>query len=465
MVSLNVFQPKIMFLKFKSRTLFFSFFIVLGILLPFYSFTHAETYKCDTPAEKERCTELLNQTEKELKDLSGKLDGVKQTGASIARDKEILSIQIKQAQLKIKAHELSIANIGKDIVQKTKVIQKLETEIDKGRESLGQIIRKTNQLDDYSIPEILLGNTSLSETFADLEAFDSVKLSLANVFTELRDSKKENEEAKVTLDKKRNEEIDTKVNIEANKKKVQLAEAEKQRLLNLNKNEQAGYQAIIADKASQIAKIKSALFGLRDSAAIPFEDAYKYAKNSGNKTGVRPAFILAILTQESNLGANVGSCYLTDKETGSGIRVSTGVAQDRVMKPTRDVAPFIQITGEIGRDWTKTRVSCPFTVGYGGAMGPSQFIPSTWQMFKSRIGKAVGVTTPDPWNAEHAIMATAIYVSDLGAGAQTYTAERNAACRYYSGKACSGSLNNFYGDQVVAKANGLQANIDLIEGN
>jgi hypothetical protein len=62
-------------------------------------------------------------------------------------------------------------------------------------------------------------------------------------------------------------------------------------------------------------------------------------------------------------------------------------------------------------------------------------------------------------------MATAMYVSDLGAGAQSYTAERNAACKYYSGKACNGSLNNFYGDQVVAKANKLQTNIDLLEGN
>jgi membrane-bound lytic murein transglycosylase B len=454
-----------MFLKSKISTLFSVVFIVLGMILPSWVITHAETYKCDTPEEKVKCTELLNQTEKEIKKLSSQLDGVKQTGASIARDKEILSIQIKQAQLKIKAHELSIANIGKDIVQKTKVIQKLDSEIDRGRETLGQIIRKTNQLDDYSIPEVVLGNTSLSETFADLDAFDSVKISLASVFTELRDNKKVNEEQKIDLDKKRNQEIDTKVTIEANKKKVQLAEAEKQRLLNLNKNEQSGYQKIIADKSAQIAKIKSALFGLRDSAAIPFEDAYRYAKNSGAKTGVRPAFILAILTQESNLGANVGSCYLTDKETGAGIRISTGAAQDRVMKPTRDVIPFLSITSELGRDWTKTRVSCPFTIGYGGAMGPSQFIPSTWILFKNRIGKAVGTDTPDPWNAEHAIMATAMYVGDLGAGAQTYTAERNAACRYYSGKACSGSLNNFYGDQVVAKANGLQSNIDLIEGN
>jgi membrane-bound lytic murein transglycosylase B len=460
-----------MFSKIKSCTLFSnrllatSVFVMVGLFVCAPVSIEAVTYKCDTPEEKKACSKLLDQTENEIKELNSQLTAAKQTESSLARDKQILALKIKQAQLEIKARELSIANIGKDIIQKTKTIEKLESKIDTGRQTLAQIMRKTNQLDGYSMPEIILGNDTLSNVFADLDAFDSVKSSLSSVFTELRDSKKANEEAKISLDEKRIKEIDTKVSIEADKRKVQIAEAEKQRLINISKNEQAGYQSIIADKAAEIAKIKSAMFGLRDSAAIPFEEAYKYAKNSAAKTGVRSALILAILTQESNLGANVGSCYLKDKETGAGVKISSGAYQDRVMKPTRDVAPFLQITEEVGRDWTKTRVSCPFTVGYGGAMGPSQFIPSTWNIFKSRISKALGGVSPDPWNPEHAIMATAMYISDLGAGSKTYTAERNAACKYYSGKACNGTLNNFYGDQVVAKANKLQTNIDLIEGN
>jgi membrane-bound lytic murein transglycosylase B len=132
------------------------------------------------------------------------------------------------------------------------------------------------------------------------------------------------------------------------------------------------------------------------------------------------------------------------------------------MKPSRDVQPFLAITKSLGRDPYQTPVSCPFTVGYGGAMGPAQFIPSTWQIFSDRIAAVNGRGIADPWIAEDAFMASAFYLADLGAASQSYTAERNAACRYYSGRSCSGS-NTFYGDQVMAKAKTLQDNIDILQ--
>ena len=154
---------------------------------------------------------------------------------------------------------------------------------------------------------------------------------------------------------------------------------------------------------------------------------------------------------------------MTDTETGAGVRVSSGAAVANVMKPTRDVEPFLEITKEVGRDYTKTRVSCPFSVGYGGAMGPAQFIPSTWQLSKARIASTLGVSVADPWNPEHAFMASAFYLTDLGAVSGSFTAERNAACKYYSGKVCGSKSNTFYGDQVMAKASDIQANIDILE--
>jgi len=59
-----------------------------------------------------------------------------------------------------------------------------------------------------------------------------------------------------------------------------------------------------------VAAIQSRLFSFAGGAtkAIPFAEAYQYADLASTKTGVRTAFILAILTQESNLGKNVGTC-------------------------------------------------------------------------------------------------------------------------------------------------------------
>ena len=47
-------------------------------------------------------------------------------------------------------------------------------------------------------------------------------------------------------------------------------------------------------------------------------------------------------------------------------------------------------------------------------------------------------------------MASSIFLYDLGAGLQTYSAEKNAACRYYSGKSCASSKDgNTYGTSVM----------------
>jgi membrane-bound lytic murein transglycosylase B len=97
-------------------------------------------------------------------------------------------------------------------------------------------------------------------------------------------------------------------------------------------------------------------------------------------------------------------------------------------------------------------------------MGPSQFIPSTWALYESRLSRALGVGTPNPWNAKDAIMATAMYMADIGAAGGSYSAERNAACKYYSGKSCTSSTA-FYGDQVMDNAGFFQNQIDIIAGS
>jgi membrane-bound lytic murein transglycosylase B len=163
----------------------------------------------------------------------------------------------------------------------------------------------------------------------------------------------------------------------------------------------------------------------------------------------------------------VGTCYVTNFDNGDGIKISSGAAVSGVMKPTRDIQPFLRIVNALGRDPKQTRVSCPFSTGYGGAMGPSQFIPSTWELFQNRIATALGVSATDPWEPKHAFMASAIYLADLGADSDQYTDERNAACRYYSGRACDSKkpANAFYGDQVAAKAKTIQTTmIDPLSG-
>jgi hypothetical protein len=303
--------------------------------------------------------------------------------------------------------------------------------------------------------------------FKDIDSFESIQESLKTTFTQIRTDKSETESEKDALDKRKNAETDARHTIEIEQKNIQADETEKQRLLGISKSNEKSYSALLAEKIARAAQIRTALFQLRDAAAIPFGDALRYAQAASAKTGVRPAFVLAILTQESALGANVGACYLTNPNTGAGISKKTGGPVSNVMKPGRDVEPFINIVRSLGGDPFKQVVSCPQSVGWGGGMGPAQFIASTWVLFEDRITSALGISgIPDPWNPSHAFMASSIYLGDLGAANGTYSGERNAACRYYSGRACSASsMIASYGNQVVAKADNIQRNmIDPLQG-
>lgn len=129
-----------------------------------------------------------------------------------------------------------------------------------------------------------------------------------------------------------------------------------------------------------------------------------------------------------------------------------------VMKPTRDVQPFLSITSSLGYDWKKTIVSCPIAGvgGWGGAMGPAQFIASTWQSVASRVSSITG--TSNPWNAQDAIVGSSVYLSKLNAST-SYLSQIKAACRYYG----TGGSNCSYGRQVMSKMNKIQDDIDYLK--
>ncbi|KKQ20537.1 MAG: Peptidase M23, partial [Candidatus Nomurabacteria bacterium GW2011_GWC2_36_9] len=378
---------------------------------------------------------------------------------SLSRDIAILTTQIKKSKLDIQAKGLVIKKLGGEIVEKSKTINILNTRIDNIKESLAQLIRKDREIDNKSVLALVLSKSTISEAYGDIDTFSSLKKSISKSVDEIRGVKSETEIEKSILEQKKNQEVDTKIQLENAKKQVELSEKDKQQLLSISKNKEKEYQKLLDDKARRRSEILAVLFNLRDASAIPFGKALEYAKVAEEKVGIRPAFLLAILTQESNLGTDQGSCYVTNMDTGQGVSSKSGKVFANVMKPTRDVKPFFDITTSVGRDPYKTLVSCPIGgSGYGGAMGPAQFIPSTWVLLKNRIADLLGIKTPDPWYAKDAFIASAIYLTDLGAKGESYTSERNAACRYYSGRKCDTKKpnNSFYGDSVMKKAANIQ---------
>jgi hypothetical protein len=164
--------------------------------------------------------------------------------------------------------------------------------------------------------------------------------------------------------------------------------------------------------------------------------AYPAANAASKSTGVDPALILAVFAQESGSGANTGKCHWTDAAAK--------------MSPA-DKTALQTITTGLGKDINDTPVSCAGTVGSGGAIGLTQFRPSTWLENSTEVAGRLG-HQPNPWLVDDALMATAVFLKNHGGA----TDPRAAACAYF-GQCSSGGVN--YADQILGKMASLQKQI------
>ncbi|MBI2630865.1 lytic murein transglycosylase [Candidatus Nomurabacteria bacterium] len=417
-------------------------------------------------ADKSYCKKELSQIEAQLAELLIKQkEQQKQTG-TLKGDVNYLTSQINALKTKVKARALVIAKLKVDIAEKASAINSLSQKIKKEHQSLAQLLRNTNEFDNENMVHLILSDESVSNFYSDVESYASIKQAVKDSVDVLRGVKTQTESAKQDLEKKQDAETDAKAELESAQNKTAAAEAEKKQLLSISQDTEAAYQKLAAEKKARADRIRAALFPLAGiSTKIDFGTALLYADDAQKLTGIEPAFLLAILTQESNLGSNVGQCYLTNQTTGAGVGKNTGTAFSNVMKPMGltgrkgDVEDFLRITSKLGLAWNQTAVSCPIAgvAGYGGAMGPAQFIPTTWTLLESRLKTLLGKDA-NPWAPRDAFMASSMYLTDLGAIGTSVAAQNKAACKYYGtgGASCS------YSNSVMKLKTGIQANIDLL---
>jgi membrane-bound lytic murein transglycosylase B len=415
-----------------------------------------------TQKDKDYCQGELNKIEAELASLLKQQAAQQKKTGTLKGDVDYLTSQINALKTKITARSLAIAQLKNSIKEKVSKITTLSQKIAREHESLAQLLRNTNEFDNENILHLILSDETISSYYADLESYASIKQAVKDSVDTINGIKTETEVQKQDLEVKQNKETDAKMELENAQKKVAQSEAEKKELLAISKQKEAAYQKLAAEKKAKADQIRAALFPLRDAQAIPFGTALAYAQTAQKITGVRPAFVLAILQQESNMGANVGSCVIADLSTGATKGVNSGTIFPNGIHPTRDLPLLRTILADLGRNPLTTRVSCPIGGGYGGAMGPAQFIPSTWMAIRGQIVSALGKKTPDPWNPADAIMASSILLKGLGANAGGYTAERTAALKYYAGGGWNKASNAFYGNQVMGRVEKIQSDIDLL---
>jgi peptidoglycan hydrolase CwlO-like protein len=416
----------------------------------------------DQASERKALEQELAALEAESKQIQATLTSKKGQRAGLERDLSLVTSKIAASKNQISKLSVTIKKIGTEIDAKENKIGTLEERIDQNRDFIVKTLQELRKLDDVRAVVALSGENTLSDVFSDRGGYKALQESLGVNVDRLQLNKKFVEIEKGVLEDKKDESEALKVKQEREKKKSEIVSAEKKTLVTIAKGEEKQYANLLAEKQAKAGKIKARLFVLRDTGGITFDKAQSYALQAEKATGVRAALILGILKQESNIGSNVGRCYLKDPATGAGQNVN-GTYMANVMKANRDVQPFLNMMKELGKDPFMTRVSCPVPgLGYGGAMGPTQFIPSTWVSYRPRVIVLTG-GGGDPWNAFDAIFATALYLKDKGAARGDYSSERTAACGYYTGGGCGKSGGAGYGNSVMRHAENFQDDIDLLK--
>lgn len=460
-------RPRLYYSPFRYAISGFLFAALLGftsVIAPTVD-TKAQTVASDPAAERQALETELQDLEVKIAEYERTVSEYQKQGKTLSGEINRLLAQINKFNLQVKAINLNLSRLDKDITSTTNKIAATEDEMGKKKEAIASALRGINDSESQNILEILLLNPSISDFFSNVSNLVIIQSSLQDNLRALESLREDYITEKENLGDQRTNAANLKAVQEAQRKAIESLKKNKDNLLKVTKGKETEYQKVLKNTKDQAAEIRSRLFHLMGGGEMTFERAYELAEYASRATGVRPSLLLAILDQESALGKNVGRC---DYKTA--------------MHPKRDIPAFLEIIASLNMENDlasgKIKVSCPIVSdgAYGGAMGPSQFIPSTWKIYINKIKGVTGDSAANPWSNRDAFVATALYLKDsmdskdcvnyskqIPGQAQTLK-ERCSAAKYYAG----GNWYRYrfaYGESVLDRAERFEADIAVMRNN
>ncbi len=447
--------------------------VVIGLVASYLIFGTAvapidrgqQSFAAQNDAERQQLEAQLQDLEAQIAKDQTTLDAYKSQGKGLQSEINALNAKVNKLNLQIKAVNLSLQQLNNDISDNQSQILTTQQKMDLNKETLTRAIQDIYSSENLSTLEVLLRSPKLSDFFGDVVDLSNLQESLRGTLEKVINLRDELLSEKDALALKKTDAQQLKAYQDSQKAAIAVAKSEKATLLNTTKANVASTLESIAKKQKSAADIRNQIFRFLGGGELPFPDAVKIAQVAEKAIGVRAALILAVLTQESSvdtvIGANLGKCYYNTPKNND-----SGTAMANKQKPL-----FLALMSALGMDPNNTPVSCPIPSDgtYGGAMGPAQFMPSTWDLYKNRITSITGGNPASPFNNLDAFTGTALYLDDgLGSCQSIYktlfSQESCAAAKYYAG----GNWKNYmsvgrYGYRVADRAQGFQDDIDILD--
>jgi len=394
----------------------------------------------------------LADLENQISQYETKINEYQKQGTTLKSEIDKLNSQIAKLNLQMKAVNLTLGTLNIQISDTQNQIVKIQNDIEANKSNLGQTLQTLYENDGKSMVEVLIANPKLSDFFNDINNLmivqDNIRLTIAQI---IEDQQKLMDQ-KQSLGLQKDDAIALKAYQSAQKNSIQQTQTDKNTLLKVTKGQESTYQKLLTDTKKTASQVRQQIFELLGGGELSFEQAYTLAKNAESATGVRTALILAVLDRESALGKNVGKCDYNQIMPGG----------TTAMSP-KETPIFLALVQSLNITANSVKISCPNADGtYGGAMGPAQFMPSTWNIYIDDIASLTGSNPPSPWKNADAFMATALYLKNAGAGpGATLAKEKEAAAKYYAGSRWRNYLST-YGARVIAAAQGFEEDIAIL---
>lgn len=358
---------------------------------------------------------------------------------TIARAVALLQERIKKLNATIRALKAQLEEIQLQIRKTKRSIGETEGAIEERKAALAEHIRVLDQYEEKRTPLFFLFYTArFTDVLDGLRDVFLLEQKMKENVDALRALIDELSEKKVQLEEREDERSQLLALEVQQQQETKQKEAEKETLLQETRKESKRLKSLVELSKSTIESLKNDMYAL-GKIGVTINDAISLGKLVASRVEVRASFLLAVLEVESRLGLNVG------KGTWK-----------KDMNPNQHET-FLALMQKLGMDPDTTPVSKKPSYGWGGAMGPAQFLPGTWLGYEARVASLTGHNPPSPWNLEDAFMAAGIKLSNDGANAKTKAGELRAAKVYLSGNPrCTKAICNSYSNLVLDKADEIE---------
>jgi len=375
----------------------------------------------------------LSALDTKIKDLSQKQTTASSEAELAADQLAYISQQLQTAQLQYDQTLLSITVLNQDIADSENDIKTLEAATEQTRQLLRHSLRDLYQQEQTSLLDVVLGSTSLSALMTERRVYYEIQQRALQYVDELKERQQSVAKHLADLDLQQQQMQQLKELQAYQQSDLNEQQIAKDDFLRLKQQQQAQYAREIAETKQTRTEIEQQMFSLRGLGVdLALTDAFQAARFASALTNIRPALLLGIVKVETNVGETLGSGHFPDD-----------------MHPaSRDA--FLKLTAQLQLDPAKTPISRRPTnyQGWGGAMGPGQFMPDTWLGIAPRLGQLIGKPMPDPFALPDALVAVGVMMADRGATNPAMEAE--AIGRYLAGP--NWQYHLWYSARVLAVA-------------